>query len=32
VLDSATGPQGLLRLTVVDAVRWLVEDAPVKAN
>ncbi|HET9708240.1 MAG TPA: family 20 glycosylhydrolase [Gemmatimonadales bacterium] len=32
VLDSATGPQGLLRLTVVDAVRWLVEDAPVKTN
>jgi hexosaminidase len=32
VLDSATGPQGLLRLTVVDAVRWLVEDAPVKSN
>ncbi|HXJ31140.1 MAG TPA: family 20 glycosylhydrolase [Gemmatimonadales bacterium] len=32
VLDSATGPQGLLRLTVVDAVRWLVEDAPVKPN
>lgn len=32
VLDSATGPQGLLRLAVVDAVRWLVEDAPVKAN
>jgi len=31
-LDSATGPQGLLRLAVVDAVRWLVEDAPVKAN
>jgi len=32
VLDSATGPQGLLRLAVVDAVRWLVEVAPVKAN
>lgn len=32
VLDSATGPQGLLRLTVVDAVRWLVEVAPVKPN
>ena len=32
VLDSATGPQGLLRLTVVDAVRWLVEDAPLKSN
>jgi hexosaminidase len=32
VLDSATGPQGLLRVTVVDAVRWLVEVAPVKAN
>ncbi len=32
VLDSANGPQGLLRLTVVDAVRWLVEVAPVKAN
>ncbi len=32
VLDSATGPQGLLRLAVVDAVRWLVEDAPVTAN
>lgn len=31
-LDSATGPQGLLRLAVVDAVRWLVEDAPVRAN
>jgi hexosaminidase len=32
VLDSATGPQGLLRLAVVDAVRWLVEVAPVKTN
>jgi hypothetical protein len=32
VLDSAAGPQGLLRLTVVDAVRWLVEVAPVKPN
>jgi hexosaminidase len=32
VLDSATGPQGMLRLTVVDAVRWLVEDAPVRSN
>ena len=32
VLDSATGPQGLLRLTVVDAVRWLVEVAPAKPN
>jgi hexosaminidase len=30
VLDSATGPQGLLRLVVVDAVRWLVEVAPVR--
>jgi hexosaminidase len=29
-LDSATGPQGLLRLVVVDAVRWLVEDVPVR--
>jgi hexosaminidase len=28
-LDSSTGPQGLLRLVVVDAVRWLVEVAPV---
>ncbi len=28
-LDGATGPQGLLRLVVVDAVRWLVEVAPV---
>lgn len=31
-LDSATGPQGLLRLAVVDAVRWLVEVVPVSAN
>lgn len=30
VLDSATGPQGLLRLVVVDAVRWLVEVAPAR--
>lgn len=29
VLDGTTGPQGLLRLVVVDAVRWLVEVAPV---
>jgi hexosaminidase len=29
VLESASGPQGLLRLVVVDAVRWLVEVAPV---
>jgi hypothetical protein len=29
VLDGATGPQGLIRLVVVDAVRWLVEVAPV---
>jgi hexosaminidase len=29
-LDSSTGPQGLLRLVVVDPVRWLVEVAPVK--
>jgi hexosaminidase len=29
-LDSSTGPQGLLRLVVVDAVRWLVEVAPVR--
>jgi hexosaminidase len=29
-LDSATGPQGLLRLVVVDAARWLVEVAPVR--
>ena len=29
-LDSATGPHGLLRLVVVDPVRWLVEVAPVK--
>lgn len=29
-LDSATGPQGLLRLVVVDAARWLVEEAPVR--
>ena len=30
VLDRATGPQGLIRLVVVDAVRWLVEVAPVR--
>ena len=30
VLDGATGPQGLLRLVVVDAVRWLVEVTPVR--
>jgi hexosaminidase len=29
-LDSSTGPQGLLRLVVVDAVRWLVEVTPVE--
>jgi hexosaminidase len=29
-LDSAAKPQGLLRLAVVDMVRWLVEMAPVK--
>jgi hexosaminidase len=28
VLDGASEPQGLLRLVVVDAVRWLVEVAP----
>jgi hexosaminidase len=28
-LDGATRPQGLLRLVVVDAVRWLVEVVPV---
>jgi hexosaminidase len=30
VLDSAAKPQGLLRLAVVDMVRWLVEVEPVK--
>jgi hexosaminidase len=30
VLDGATGPQGLLRLVVVDAARWLVEVTPVR--
>jgi hypothetical protein len=30
VLDSAARPQGLLRLAVVDMVRWLVELAPIK--
>jgi len=29
-LDSAARPQGLLRLAVVDVVRWLVEVEPVK--
>ncbi len=29
-LDSAAQPQGLLRLAVVDVVRWLVEVEPVK--
>jgi hypothetical protein len=30
VLDGATGPQGLIRLVVVDAARWLVEVTPVR--
>jgi hexosaminidase len=30
LLDSATGPHGLLRLVVVDPVRWLVEVAPIR--
>jgi hypothetical protein len=30
ILEGATGPQGLIRLVVVDAARWLVEVTPVK--
>jgi len=30
VLDGATGPQGLIRLVVVDAARWLVEVTPLR--
>jgi len=29
-LDGATGPQGLIRLVVVDAARWLVEVTPLR--